>query len=91
MPEFPTYEERQKYIKHELSFQHVLYDRVYVFRKATNYEGGWAARWVPPMDQCIGNYGTITKLGAKDGTGITINFENGDEWVFPYTCLRILR
>lgn len=83
------------YIRNEKRFKARVGDRVFIFRKAKNYEYGWQTIWVDSMDQMVGKHGTIIEAGDKYGNGIIIEVDelpkNKNQAYFPYTCLNIIR
>lgn len=60
-------------------------DRVRVLRAAEDEEGGWDNTWPPEMDDYVGKCGTITE--DFDEPGFYVQFEDGDEWGFPFFVL----
>jgi hypothetical protein len=47
---------------------------------------GWADSWVSHMDKHVTHIGCVNFISGGDG-GISVDFDNGDNWMFPWWCL----
>lgn len=63
-------------------------DRVYIFRRARNYEAGWANTWNPNMDLAVGKEGEVIS-GNYGSDGILIRVDGIFDYFYPYFVLRL--
>ncbi len=85
-----TYVENQKY------FRVKLQDNVTIFRKPIDNEWRTGIRWVPEMNDAIGRTGKVVKIYESGISVLVPGIPKGPSWqefgwVFPYTCLEIIR
>ena len=77
--------EAASYEKKQLDSGFRVGDLVFVTRKAKNYENGWQAAWVSPMDNSVGQVGRITEICML---GISVCFDNRYTAFYPYFVLK---
>ena len=80
----PSYAKRQKAAGFKVG------DTVFVTRTAKDFEDGWCAVWVPPMDDAVGYEGKIIEINSALGCIVFIPSQNICGYRFPYFVLEDL-